>query len=99
MKEGDMDAQIQMRRVGAKLLALRGRFDAAIASADEAVRLSETTDHIDLWGKALMDSATVLQLAGRRGESEGPLRAALELFEQKGNVVCARRVRAALDDL
>jgi hypothetical protein len=43
-----------------------------------------------------MDLAEVLELAGRRAEATPVVERALELFEQKGNVVSAEKARARL---
>ena len=46
---------------------------------------------------AFMDLAEVLRTAGRENESEPFVAQALELYEQKGNVVAAGRTRRILD--
>jgi class 3 adenylate cyclase/tetratricopeptide (TPR) repeat protein len=92
----DVRSQISFRAVRGKILARRGQFWLAEACVREAVRLAEQTDDINSQGRALIDLAEVLELAGRRTDAVGVLERALELFEQKGNVVSAEKARAVL---
>ena len=48
---------------------------------------------------ALCDLGDICVLAGRRNEGIGHLGDALALYERKGNLVSAARVRSALDEL
>jgi class 3 adenylate cyclase/tetratricopeptide (TPR) repeat protein len=95
----DVDAQIGVRRVRAKLLAHDGRLDVAERLAREATERAGRTDHLNLEGRALCDLAEVLTLADEHGEAARALEKALALFECKGNVVMAERARAALGEL
>ena len=61
------------------------------------MRIAETTDFLDVHGDALATLAEVLRAHSRRREADELLRAALELYERKGNVVSAARSRAALE--
>ena len=70
---------------------------AAEALAREAVALADETDFTVLRGDAFMDLADVLRTAGRETESRAFAEQALELYEQKGNVVAAGRARRILD--
>ncbi|MGE5459821.1 MAG: ATP-binding protein, partial [Solirubrobacterales bacterium] len=63
--EGDADAQVHWRRVRARILARRGRLDEAVRLATEAADQARPTDDLDKRGKALVDLAEVLRLAGR----------------------------------
>jgi hypothetical protein len=83
--------------VRAKLLARRGELAAAEALAREAVTLADETDFTVLRGDAFMDLADVLRTARRETESRPFAEQALELYEQKGNVVAAERARRILD--
>ncbi|MGH3144016.1 MAG: tetratricopeptide repeat protein, partial [Gaiellales bacterium] len=84
------------RAVRAKILARRDELTAAEELARRAVALAEQTDGLNSQGRALMDLAEVLELAGRAGEAQPVVEQALHLFEQKGNAVSARKARARL---
>ena len=92
----DRSAGVQWRAVRAKLLARGGELAAAEALAREAVALAEETDFTVLRADAFMDLAEVLRTAGRENESEPFVAQALELYEQKGNVVAAGGARRIL---
>ena len=93
----DRSAGVQWRAVRAKLLARSGEPAAAEALAREAVALADETDFTVLRADAFMDLAEVLRTAGRANESASFVAQALELYEQKGNVVAAGRARRILD--
>ena len=59
--------------------------------------LADETDFTVLRADAFMDLAEVLRTAGRGNESKPFVAQALELYEQKGNVVAAGRARRILD--
>jgi class 3 adenylate cyclase/tetratricopeptide (TPR) repeat protein len=92
----DMDAQIGLRRVRAKLLAQQGRFEEAERFAREATELGGRTDYLDLRATALADLSEVLRLAGRPQEAAVVLEEAIPLLEEKGNVVAAETLRGLL---
>ena len=94
--EGDIDAQVHWRRVRAKILAHRGELDEAVRLATEAADLARPTDDLDKRGRALMDLAEVLRLAGRSEESVAAAREAVDAFERKGNVVMTTAARRLL---
>jgi hypothetical protein len=83
------------RQAQGKLLARRGEHAQGERLGREAVALGAETDMLNAHADALCDLAEVLALAGRNGRPE--LEAALALYERKGNVVMADRVRARLD--
>ncbi|MGH2995389.1 MAG: AAA family ATPase [Gaiellaceae bacterium] len=89
----DLDAQIGLRRVRARLLA-RGDFEEAERLAREATELAARTDFLDAHAKALADLAEVLRLAGRPEESAAAVEEAIRLYEEKGNVAAARALAA-----
>ena len=92
----DVDSQVLWRTIRAKLLVRDGRIDEATALAEGAVAMAAATDDYDRQADALLDLAAVLASAGG-GQGEGPtLRQALQLYERKGNVVQAVRVRDRL---
>jgi DNA-binding SARP family transcriptional activator len=94
--EDDVSAQVHLKAARAKLLARVGRVEEAEQLAQEAVTLARTTDFLVMCGDALADQAEVLRHAGRPRESVPLLREALVLYERKGNVVSAGRVRERL---
>jgi class 3 adenylate cyclase/tetratricopeptide (TPR) repeat protein len=92
----DVPAQVRLRAVRA-LLEAKGRDGTRAADlADEAVRLAAETDALTLHADAVLARAEVLRLLGRTSETAAPLRQALELYERKGHLVGAARVRAGL---
>ena len=95
----DLATQVEWRGTRAKVLARRGDHERAVALADEAVALASETDYLNLQGDILMDLAEVLSLGGRLDEAASHSREALEIYERKGNVVSAGRVRAMLEDV
>jgi class 3 adenylate cyclase/tetratricopeptide (TPR) repeat protein len=93
----DADAQTQWRRVRAKVLARSGELDEAERLGREAVSIANgTADILDLRAEALADLGEVLGLADRPQESRAALEEAVRLYEAKGNVVGAERVRSVL---
>ncbi|MGE5461019.1 MAG: tetratricopeptide repeat protein, partial [Solirubrobacterales bacterium] len=70
--------------------------DEAVRLATEAADQARPTDDLDKRGKALVDLAEVLRLAGRSEEAISVAREALEVFERKGNVVLSEAVRTML---
>jgi tetratricopeptide (TPR) repeat protein len=89
----DVDPQVRSRSVRAKLLARRGQRAEAERLAREAVEIAARTDYLVLHADALLALAEVL---GETDEAVEALRRALELFEQKENVVQAEQTRARL---
>jgi class 3 adenylate cyclase/tetratricopeptide (TPR) repeat protein len=89
----DASTQVGLRRVRAKVLAQRGRAREAEELAREAVRLANSTEFVDLHAKSRADLGEVLALGGRSGEAAEALEAAVAVYEAKGNVLLAERVR------
>jgi class 3 adenylate cyclase/tetratricopeptide (TPR) repeat protein len=98
-QEDDVDPQARTRAARALLLARKGRHDEALVLAREAVALFEATDYLGSHAEMLTTLATVLLAAGRAGEARAALDDALVLYERKGNLVMAGRVRDQLEDL
>jgi DNA-binding SARP family transcriptional activator/tetratricopeptide (TPR) repeat protein len=92
----DVLTQIFSRATWAKLLAQKGELEKAEASAREAVRLTEKTDDLNRRAKVLLDLSRILRVARKPGEVTAAVEKAVELFEQKGNIVGAKRARALL---
>ena len=82
-----------------KILARRGDTEEAERLVREGVRLLEPTQWITDRAFSLLDLAEVLRLAGRHGEAVSAVAGAIDLFEQKGNVVSADHARRLLLEL
>jgi len=92
----DADAQVGWRRARAKALAGTGALDEAVRVAREATAIAARTDYLDLRGQAAADLGEVLRLAGSPQEAAAALAEALSLYDEKGNLVAAERLRAVL---
>jgi hypothetical protein len=67
-----------------------------MTQARQAVEISENTDLLNMRGNVLMDLAEVLILSNQSVEAVPIVRQALQLYEQKGNIVSAAKARAVL---
>jgi class 3 adenylate cyclase/tetratricopeptide (TPR) repeat protein len=85
--------QILAALVDAMALSADGRVEEAHARALEALALVEQTDILDLHGDVLVALADLDRAAGRSEEASVRIAQAIELYEQKGDVVSASRVR------
>ena len=94
----DITNQIFLRQARARLLARRGEHAAAEQFARAAVAIADETDQPNLRGDARSDLGEVLALARRPAEAASALEKAHRLYEQKGNVVSAKRARLRLID-
>jgi hypothetical protein len=92
----DVISNILWRQVRARLHARAGRYSDGEQLAREAVALAEETETLNLHASALADLGGICVLAGRKDEGRRHLAHALELYERKGNIVSAARVREAL---
>jgi DNA-binding SARP family transcriptional activator len=92
----DIPIQIWWRCVAGKLLARRGEVAEAQRLLGDAIRLSDTTDALSHQAQARLDLARVLAIAGQPTEASARAKAAIELFERKGNLAAAERARALL---
>ena len=93
---GNIASQIGWRATRGKVLAHRHDFEQAESLAREAVAIAEKTDDLTQRGRALLDLAEVLELAHRNDEAAQLVETALDLFDQKGNVVLAEETRERL---
>jgi len=93
--EDDTASQVLWRFAQAKVAARRGE-SGAEALAEQAVSMVEETPSPSLIADAKAELAEVLVLVGRPESAGPPLREALELYERKGDVVSAGRVRERL---
>ena len=92
----DIDPQVRLRAVRARLLAARGELAEAERVAREGVAVAAATDYVVQHGDALLALAVVLEANGSHDEAAAALRQALELFERKEVVPRVARVRALL---
>ena len=92
----DLVTQVLWRGVRARCLAVDGRLDEAERLAREAVTLAETTDFVNQRADALVDLGIVLGRLGRGEDAQATFGEAIRLYEHKGNVVAAGRVRSDL---
>ncbi len=91
---GDPDLWIRGPTARARVLAARGQLDEAEALARRAVAQAEATDFLGFHADALVTLAEVLRLSDRPEGALVALASAIQLYERKGNVVEAGRVRA-----
>ncbi|PWU25361.1 MAG: adenylate/guanylate cyclase domain-containing protein [Candidatus Rokuibacteriota bacterium] len=95
----DIATQMLWRRARARVLAHRGELTKAERLMREALALLEQTDALNEQAEARMDLAEVLEVGGKTKEAFTALEQALGLYERKGNVVMAERMRARLAEL
>jgi class 3 adenylate cyclase/tetratricopeptide (TPR) repeat protein len=94
--EDDLDAQARWRSVHAMLLARRGEVEGAISLSLEAIEMRRRSDAIVFLADALTEFSEVLRFTGREDEVRAVRTEALGLFERKGDVVSAGRLRSLL---
>ena len=94
--DDDSDAQISFLRARARRAALRDDPVEAETLARRAVERAAKGDDLSAHADALVGLAEALELGARHDEATAALRAALELYERKGNVVAAEHVRELL---
>jgi ATP/maltotriose-dependent transcriptional regulator MalT len=88
--------QILWRATRAKILARLGDPDAGETLAGAALERVRTTEYLVETADTLRAYAETLRAGGRDAEAAAALREALELYERKGNLVMAGRVRELL---
>jgi len=92
----DFASQFQWRAVSARILTNRGRPDEALPLIDEAVRIAEPTDYLNLKAGGYEVRGHVLAALGRTDEARAELDHAVRDFERKGSVPAVERVRRQL---
>jgi tetratricopeptide (TPR) repeat protein len=90
----DLITQALWRSAAGQALARGGHADRAIALCREAVEILEPTDLLSHRADGMLALADVLFGASRPDEAAEKARAALALYERKGNVVGAGRARS-----
>ena len=81
----------------ARLRAREGDAAAAQEMIEEAVAIVERTDFLFDRGTVYLDRAEVMELLGRDEEARAARERALEMFEEKGDLVSADRTRSLLE--
>jgi hypothetical protein len=92
----DPEFQMKLCAFRARELALDGELPEALALADRAVAVAQTTDQLIFHAEVLRDRADILAFAGRPSDAAVDLEHAIRLLAAKGNTVVAAQVRAAL---
>jgi Flp pilus assembly protein TadD len=92
----DTASQVLWRGTEAKLAAAGGRADEALALAEAALGLVADMPAPSIIGDATSDLGDVLMLLGRPEPARRHWREALRLFEAKGDLVSAARLRERL---
>jgi tetratricopeptide (TPR) repeat protein len=85
------------RALTSKMMARQGQLGRAIALAQEAVAIGANSDYLNWRALWYMDLGEVLALAELPERAADTLRRALDLYEQKGNLVMAGRAQTTLD--
>ncbi len=95
----DLDAQVKWRLARAKALTQMNRLPKAERYAREAVDLAGPSDMVLLQGDALVGVGEVMLAARAPSEAVPLIERALAIYEAKGDVVSAKRLREGLDRL
>jgi tetratricopeptide (TPR) repeat protein len=93
----DFSAQVVCQGVQARIFTARGQLPRAEEAARAAVARAEQTDWLNHHGDALLELARALAAAGHRSEARAVTAQALGLYERKGNLLAAKRVRLGLE--
>jgi predicted ATPase/DNA-binding SARP family transcriptional activator len=94
--DDDIVSQGMWRAVQASVLSARGELDDAERLAREAVGFAERTDDTNQVADTHVRLGRVLAVRGETEAAHAELSEALALYERKGNVVAAERVREEL---
>jgi class 3 adenylate cyclase/tetratricopeptide (TPR) repeat protein len=94
----DRVLQAGWRGVAALAASGRGEHRRAEGLAREALQIADGSDWLELRAEARVDLAEVTRTAGQASEAVELLKAAILLYEQKGNVITTKRVRTRLND-
>ena len=94
--DDDMLSQGMWRALQAAVLAERGKLPDAERFAREGIEFVERTDDLNQIADAHVVLGSVLALRGDTDAAHAELSEALRVYERKGNLVAAERVRADL---
>jgi class 3 adenylate cyclase/tetratricopeptide (TPR) repeat protein len=92
----DRWTQVLWRGVRGRLLAQAGDLEEGLRLSEGVLAMTEGTDAAELKGTAWTDLGEVYELAGRRDDARQAIGRGLEMYEQKGNLPVAERIRARL---
>jgi class 3 adenylate cyclase/tetratricopeptide (TPR) repeat protein len=92
----DAEAEARLSALRARVRAARGDLVRAEVHARRALELAAGTDYLEQAADAWLILAEILRAKGDADEQSAAAQA-LRLYEQKGNVVGARRVRAFIE--
>ncbi len=81
--------------VEARLAAHGGRIREALTLARRAVALVQSTGNLDLQARVQVALAEVQRSSSRTAEADATVAMAIELYERRGNVTAADRLRSA----
>jgi DNA-binding SARP family transcriptional activator len=95
-RPNDIHSHILWRITRSRVLAQRTELDDAEALAREAVTFAAESDFLDSHGDALVNLAEILLLGRRSREADECFRRAVDLYEEKGNLLSANRARSRL---
>jgi tetratricopeptide (TPR) repeat protein len=91
---------VRIRTMRAKLFAHDRLPEKAVMTAQEAVRIADSTDSPNLRAEARFNLGEVLAECGAGSEAAAStFRDAVQLFDAKGNMVAARRTQAKVSQL
>jgi predicted ATPase/class 3 adenylate cyclase len=94
----DVMSQAIGRAAQARVLSGRGDNEAAMAVADEAVRIMGQTDYLDRHAQVLVHLGHVLREGGNVDEAVAAARQALALYERKGATFYVEQTGRLIDD-
>ena len=92
----DVQTQAGWRSARARILARRGVATEAHALANEAVGLTEATDHLNQRAHCLLSLAEVLRTMGRIDKALEAAHRATDLYARKENVIGMKQAQASL---
>ncbi len=96
---GDVFTELSFLLATARVTAYRGELTEAEALARRAATLAGMTSALDAQAAAAADLGEVLYAQGRTADAVEALTRAAQLYDEKGNVAVARRVRGRLAQL
>ena len=97
--EDDIASQAHMRMALARILSHRGNHVEALATIAEAIAINESSDYLASTAESHETRAGVLLANGRVNEACAEFEQAAEMYERKGIVPWAGRVRRVLEGL
>ncbi|HJV14524.1 MAG TPA: AAA family ATPase [Propionibacteriaceae bacterium] len=97
--EDDIASQAHMRMALARILSHRGNHVEALTTIAEAIAINESSDYLASIAESHETRAGVLLANGRVNEARAEFEQAAEMYERKGIVPWAGRVRRVLEGL